>query len=74
MDNIEPVSKFLAFESTSSPVFFILANFRNLATKKKAGESNKGVFEFLKKKSNYLDKTDFEIARFRQCVHVGRQN
>jgi hypothetical protein len=34
MDNIEQVSKFLAFESTSSPVFFILANFRNLATKK----------------------------------------
>jgi hypothetical protein len=47
MDNIEQqVSKFLAFESTSSPVIFILANFRNLPTKKKkVGESNKGVFE-----------------------------
>jgi hypothetical protein len=45
MDNIkQQVSKFLAFESTSSPVFFILANFRDLATKKMAGESNKGIF------------------------------
>jgi hypothetical protein len=36
LDKVEQqVSKFLAFESTSSPVFFVLANFRNLATKKK---------------------------------------
>ncbi len=36
MDNIkQQVSKFLAFESTSSPVFFILPNFRDQATKKK---------------------------------------
>jgi hypothetical protein len=54
MDNIEQMSKFLAFESTSSPVFFILANFRDLAIKKKKGLANptKG---FLKKTSPYLD-------------------
>jgi hypothetical protein len=33
--NIEQMSKFLTFESTSSPVFFYFGEFRNLATKKK---------------------------------------
>jgi hypothetical protein len=53
--------------------FFFLANFHHLATKKKgAGESNKGISEnFLKK---YLEeKKELEVARFIQCVPLGRQ-
>ncbi len=42
--------------------------------KKKAGESNKGIFEFKKNNSPYLDKKNLEVARFIQCVPVGRQN
>jgi hypothetical protein len=68
------VSKFLAFESSSSPVFFILVNFRNLATKKKGWRVQQRGFWYFFLKSPYLDIKDLEIARFRQCVHVGRQN
>jgi hypothetical protein len=32
------------------PGFFFVADFRHLATNKRAGESNKGIFEDLKKK------------------------
>jgi hypothetical protein len=53
---------------------FFLANFRNLATKKKAGESNKGILKILKNNSPYLDQNQLEVARFRQCVPAGRQN
>jgi hypothetical protein len=42
--------------------------------KKRAGESNKGIFEIFFKKSPYLDKTNLEVARFGQCVPVGHQN
>jgi hypothetical protein len=57
------------------PVLFFLTNFCNLVTKKKgAGESNKGIFELLKKKhSPYLDQKILEVARFRQCVPAGHQ-
>jgi hypothetical protein len=55
--------------------------FLNLATekKKKKGLANptKGIFlrHFEKKNSPYLDpkKKNLEVARFRQCVPVGRQ-
>jgi hypothetical protein len=54
--------------------FYFLANFRNLARKKKgAGESNKGIFEIYFFKSPYLDQKNLEVARFRQCVPAGRQ-
>jgi hypothetical protein len=42
--------------------------------KKRAGESNKGNFENLKTKLPYLEKKKLDIARFRQCVPLGRQN
>jgi len=41
--------------NVSQHCVFFGANFRNLATKKKAGESNRGIFE-IKKHSPYLDK------------------
>jgi hypothetical protein len=51
MDNIEQQeSKFLAFESTSSPVFLFFGEFSQPSDRKKsAGESNKGIFEILKR-------------------------
>jgi hypothetical protein len=54
MDNIEQMSKFLAFESTSSPVFFYFGEFSRPGDQKKKGLANptKG---FLKKTSPYLD-------------------
>jgi hypothetical protein len=45
-----------------------LANFRNLATKKK------GDFRDFKKQSPYIDQKNLEVARYRHCVPVGRQN
>jgi hypothetical protein len=61
--------------SAASVSFFFWANFRNLATKnKRAGESKKGFLRFLKKNNSpYLDPKNLEVARFRQCVPVGRQ-
>jgi hypothetical protein len=56
--------------------FFFFGEFPQPGDKKKrAGESNKGIFEILKKNNSpYLDKTNLEVARFRQCVDVVRQN
>jgi hypothetical protein len=57
------------------PVFFLLAKFRTLARKKNCGESNKGLFQNLKKlKSPYLERKKLELAIFRQCVPLGSQN
>ncbi len=43
--------------------------------KKKAGVSNKWIFEIKKKNSPYLEeKKKLEVARFRQCLPLGRQN
>jgi hypothetical protein len=54
--------------------FFFLANFRNLATKKKGlANPTKGFFRFFFKKSPYVDPKSLEVARFRQCVPVVRQ-
>jgi hypothetical protein len=36
--------------------FFFVANFRHLATNKRANESNKGIFEDLKKKNRHISK------------------
>jgi hypothetical protein len=56
-------------------VFFFGANFRNLVTKKKKELANPTkVFLRFKKKSPYLDQKNLEVVRFRQCVHVCRQN
>jgi hypothetical protein len=45
-----------------------------LATKKKVGEFNKGIFEILKK-SPYLDQKNLEVTIFRESrVPIGRQN
>jgi hypothetical protein len=50
IDNIEQqVSKFLAFESSSSTVFFSWRIFAIWRQKKRAGEFKKGIFEILKK-------------------------
>jgi hypothetical protein len=61
-----PLSKY------SSPI----THCRKFATKtKRAGESNKGNFGNLKKKSPYFEeKKKLEVARCRQCVTIGRQN
>jgi hypothetical protein len=56
------------------PVFFCFGEFEQAGDKKKGGESNTGIFEIFLKKSPYLDKTNLEVARFRQCGPVGRQN
>jgi hypothetical protein len=54
--------------------FFLVANFRHLGTKIKRGdESNKENFENFFK-SPYLEEKKLEVARFRQCVAVRRQN
>jgi hypothetical protein len=43
--------------------------------KKKTGESNRGILEnFLKKFAISREKKELEVARFRQCVPLGRQN
>jgi hypothetical protein len=55
-------------------VFFFWWIFATWRQKKRAGESNKGIFEILKKKSPILTKKNLEVARFGQCVPVGRQN
>jgi len=47
-------------------------------SKKRAGESNKGIFEnfFKNFRHTYLEKEKkrLEVARFKQCVQLGRQN
>jgi len=56
-------------------IFYFLAGFRNLATKKKGlANPTKGFLRFLKKHSPYLDQKNLEVARFRQCFPVGRLN
>jgi len=56
-------------------VFFFVANFRHLATRKnRAGESNKGIFENFFLNRHISRKTKLEVARFRHCVPLGRQN
>jgi hypothetical protein len=40
--------------------------------KKRAGNSNQGIFEILKKNSPYLDQKNLDVASFRQCIPVGR--
>jgi hypothetical protein len=58
-----------------SSVSFFSANFRNLRPKQKGLPSPTKVFlRFFKTNSPYLDKKNLEVARFRQCVSVGRQN
>jgi hypothetical protein len=42
--------------------------------KKRAGESNKGILEKFKNNWPYLREKKLEVARFRQCVPLGRQN
>jgi hypothetical protein len=42
--------------------------------KNRAGKSNKGIFEKFKNNSPYLGEKKLEVARFRQCVPLGRQN
>jgi hypothetical protein len=55
-------------------VFVFSDEFLQPGDKKKAGESNKGIFRISKTNSPYLDQNKLEAARFRQCVPVGRQN
>jgi hypothetical protein len=54
-------------------LFFFFSEFLQPGNKKRAGESNKGIFK-IKKKLPYLDKKNLEVTRFGQCVPVGRQN
>jgi len=44
--------------------------------KKRAGESNKGIFENFKRKFaiSWGKKKKLKVARFRQCVPLSRQN
>jgi hypothetical protein len=70
-----------AWQNNVATSVYFLANFRNLATKKKvggggrgAGESNKGIFEIFLTNSPYLDQKNLEVARFRHCVPAGRQS
>jgi hypothetical protein len=42
--------------------------------RKKERKKNKGIFEILKTNSPYFDPKNLEVARFRQCVPVGRHN
>jgi hypothetical protein len=52
-----------------------LANFRNMATKKKRlANPTKGFLEMKKRNRHILTQKKSEIATFRQCVPVGRQN
>jgi len=56
-------------------VFVFLASFRNLATNKKGlMNPTKGFLRFFIKQLPYIDKTNLEVARFSQCVPVGRLN
>jgi hypothetical protein len=54
-----------------SSVFFMWRKFATWRPKKRAGESNKGNLFF---KSPYLEEKKLEVARFRRCVAVRRQN
>ncbi len=59
----------------STRVFYFVANFRHPATNKRANESHKGIFEDLKKQiAISRKKKRLKVARFRQCVSLGRQN
>jgi hypothetical protein len=54
---------------------FFVANFRHLATKKKGlANPTNGFLRISLKNSPYLEKKKLEVARFRQCVSLGRQN
>jgi hypothetical protein len=59
----------------STAVFFFFGEFSQPGDQKKGlANPTKGFFRFLKNKSPYLDQKHLEVARFRQCVSVGRQN
>jgi hypothetical protein len=53
-----------------------VANFRRLATKKKGlANPTKGILKFFYKKiAISRGKKRLKVARFRQCVPLGRQN
>jgi hypothetical protein len=55
--------------------FYFLANFHNLTTPQKKGLANptNGFLRFKKEHAPNLDQKNLEVARFRQCVLVGRQ-
>jgi hypothetical protein len=51
-----------------------VADFRHLATIKRAGESNKGIFEDFFLNRHISRKKKLKVARFGECVPLGRQN
>jgi hypothetical protein len=57
-------------------VFFVFGEFSQPGDRKKKGLANptKGFLRFKKNNSPYLGQKNLEVARFRQCVPVGRQN
>jgi len=65
--------KFLILKKITS-FFFFRRIFAIWPPKKRAGESNKGIFDIKKTIRHILTKKTLEVARIRQCVAVGRQN
>jgi hypothetical protein len=51
-----------------------VANFRHLATKKGLANLAKEILGIVFKNSPYFAEKRLKVARFRQCVTVGRQN
>jgi hypothetical protein len=47
--------------------------FCHLATKKRIGKFNKGIFENFLKQISISREKKLEVARFRQCVPLGCQ-
>jgi hypothetical protein len=56
------------------PLVFLGANFCNLATKNRGWRIQQRDFWDLKKKIAIYWQKCLEVARFRQCVHVGWHN
>jgi hypothetical protein len=55
--------------------FFVCRNFATWRQREWAGESNKWIFEnCFKNFAISQEKKRFEVARFKQCVPLGRQN
>jgi hypothetical protein len=60
---------------TDTWTLFFFGEFLQPGDKKKGlVNPTNGFLRFLKKKPPYLDKKNLEVARFGQCVPVGRQN
>ncbi len=55
-------------------MFFFGRIFTTWRQRKGLVNPTKEFLRFKKKNSPYLDKKNLEVARFRQCVHVGHQN